>query len=829
MILFPIKSIFFVPSLCRLFLSSPIVILDQNSLYIESLLPSEKLLCWGLVSVNTLKSAIIGILVFCVLAPMAFAAPASWPSDSDWLRFGTDPTNDGTNDDWRDIINVSSFCDGTYLFLRETMVGEPALPGDSCGSDDSAANGTQACTEQVRYKYFLNGIPTDGESLGDHLIFIEDRVDPVDGAYELYYVEDLNNDDDFDDDMDKNVGGSQQYDKNSDNFVTENPGLVNDSYGYRVLGTPTNSVDFYLRLSDLGYASCDEFELLAATDPDESTPIDQQPHTDVAPESFETPLEPVCEQNQTFLGCSGTPNACDGYNEESSCESAGCSWNATVWSNSFNNLAETNDWALWNSTGGILNESGSGCASGRCINADGGTVSYNLSKQSNLDLSSCLEGTAIFSIGNVEESGMLDPDDCLYVWFSNDGGSTWVNRTLIYCDDNTSISTFSISVPDTHLQNDFRIRIEKQGFLEGGEEGYLDDFSITCNKADSCSGTPNTCDAYDSDGNACVENGCTSLCEVPLVCGNNILQTSEQCDDGNIANGDGCSSTCVFEPSTVTVKKLVDGIAAANWTFNVSVPNAVPSNFGLITNINGLASAQIFLNASNTTFFSISEVLKPGFDLTGFACTINNITSGSPETSTQWDTNLARGQTILCSFNNTELTFCGDGIQQSPNDNGFNEQCDGTDGVGLYQVCSANCELISLTYCGDGIVQNPNNESSGGPHNDGFEQCDDGNTNNNDGCENDCTCKDKDDDGVCDFVDQCPDTLPNDLVDEFGCSQEQFCREVALCGTTCDYADWLNDEINATNPFDCITSIIHEGGKPRPICAPVLCFEPEDK
>lgn len=34
------------------------------------------------------------------------------------------------------------------------------------------------------------------------------------------------------------------------------------------------------------------------------------------------------------------------------------------------------------------------------------------------------------------------------------------------------------------------------------------------------------------------------------VCGNNILESSEQCDDGNVLDGDGCSSTCTEEPAT---------------------------------------------------------------------------------------------------------------------------------------------------------------------------------------------------------------------------------------------------------------------------------------
>lgn len=32
-----------------------------------------------------------------------------------------------------------------------------------------------------------------------------------------------------------------------------------------------------------------------------------------------------------------------------------------------------------------------------------------------------------------------------------------------------------------------------------------------------------------------------------IVCGDAIIEGSEVCDDGNIINGDGCSSTCTVE------------------------------------------------------------------------------------------------------------------------------------------------------------------------------------------------------------------------------------------------------------------------------------------
>ena len=76
-----------------------------------------------------------------------------------------------------------------------------------------------------------------------------------------------------DDDIDENVGGSQRYNSSSANFIIESPGLIDSNFGYRVRGSPNNSVDFYLNLSKLGI-TCGQFELLSATDQDEANPID---------------------------------------------------------------------------------------------------------------------------------------------------------------------------------------------------------------------------------------------------------------------------------------------------------------------------------------------------------------------------------------------------------------------------------------------------------------------------------------------------------------------------------------------------------------------------
>jgi hypothetical protein len=42
--------------------------------------------------------------------------------------------------------------------------------------------------------------------------------------------------------------------------------------------------------------------------------------------------------------------------------------------------------------------------------------------------------------------------------------------------------------------------------------------------------------------------------------------------------------------------------------------------------------------------------------------------------------------------------YCGDGIKNGA------EECDGTDGVGAHQACTAGCKIENLPYCGDGIT-----------------------------------------------------------------------------------------------------------------------------
>lgn len=51
------------------------------------------------------------------------------------------------------------------------------------------------------------------------------------------------------------------------------------------------------------------------------------------------------------------------------------------------------------------------------------------------------------------------------------------------------------------------------------------------------------------DGNLVNGDGCSSVCliEINSTCGNGIIESGETCDDGNLISGDGCSPFCSLE------------------------------------------------------------------------------------------------------------------------------------------------------------------------------------------------------------------------------------------------------------------------------------------
>jgi cysteine-rich repeat protein len=69
---------------------------------------------------------------------------------------------------------------------------------------------------------------------------------------------------------------------------------------------------------------------------------------------------------------------------------------------------------------------------------------------------------------------------------------------------------------------------------------------VTCVPVVCGDGTMNGAEECD-DGNTANGDGCSSTCQIEIICGDGTMNGAEECDDGNTTSGDGCSSTCQIE------------------------------------------------------------------------------------------------------------------------------------------------------------------------------------------------------------------------------------------------------------------------------------------
>ena len=225
------------------------------------------------------------------------------------------------------------------------------------------------------------------------------------------------------------------------------------------------------------------------------------------------------------------------------------------------------------------------------------------------------------------------------------------------------------------------------------------------------------------DGNAVEGDGCDSNCTLS-ACGNGVTGPGEQCDDGNAVDGDGCDTNC-------TVTACGNGIATAGEACddgNLADGDGCDSNCTVTGCGNGIATAGEQCddgNASNTD-----------------AC-LNTCVDAS----------------------------CGDGFAQS----GV-EACDdgnGTEGDG----CDSNC---TVSACGNGVTA-PD------------EECDDGNAIDGDGCDSNCRTT-RCGNGVTTAGEQCDDG-----------------GESATCNDDCTVARCGDLKINATAGEDCDDGGVEDG------------------
>ncbi|TFG35950.1 MAG: VWA domain-containing protein, partial [Parcubacteria group bacterium] len=207
------------------------------------------------------------------------------------------------------------------------------------------------------------------------------------------------------------------------------------------------------------------------------------------------------------------------------------------------------------------------------------------------------------------------------------------------------------------------------------------------------------------------------------VCGNETLETGEQCDDGNTVNGDGCSATCQIEPTDVlihgTVFKDLNGNGAKD-TGDSGIQNVLVTLDGTATSTTNASGSYSFL-VSTEGLHTVVETDNPGY----YSTTPNTISTSTAfggsyeinfgdamtpycgdgeknQTSEQCDdgnTTSGDGCSATCQTEYTPCLncygsfSCGDGTKNG------NEECDGKDGVTEGYICTSSCVLKKQTLC----------------------------------------------------------------------------------------------------------------------------------
>jgi len=196
------------------------------------------------------------------------------------------------------------------------------------------------------------------------------------------------------------------------------------------------------------------------------------------------------------------------------------------------------------------------------------------------------------------------------------------------------------------------------------------------------------------DGNGCssacfVEYGwsCTgepSVCTLDFLCGDGNLDPAEYCDDNGTSNGDGCSATCFVEPG-------------------YSCDNGAPSTCTLTCSNSQLDPGEECDDAGTATGDGCSS-----------ACTVE--------------------EGYVCdnaSLPSTCVPACGN------NEMDPDEECDDA-GIAAGDGCSSACTVEEGYVCDNSSLPSACVPACGNNEMDPDEECDDGNNVNDDGCSTIC-------------------------------------------------------------------------------------------
>lgn len=274
-----------------------------------------------------------------------------------------------------------------------------------------------------------------------------------------------------------------------------------------------------------------------------------------------------------------------------------------------------------------------------------------------------------------------------------------------------------------------------------------------------CTGAPSTCATMCGDGlvagteecdelNAVDGDGCDTNCTF-TACGNGIPTVGEGCDDGNTTSGDGCHSYCVPETEIEPNEDGTPSTGGTGTNGNDFDANAVANanNNGIITDTFvmeaafGVAGDEDVFALANTSAVPVIYTVETFEAADGTCPALDTVLSirddlgmrlsvdddGGPGFCSRIRVTIPAGETYyvhVTSFGDADMadlyylymSLCGDAAVTGT------EICDEANTV-EGDGCDTNC---TVSACGNGIAG-------------GAEVCDDGNATNADGCDINCT------------------------------------------------------------------------------------------
>lgn len=245
------------------------------------------------------------------------------------------------------------------------------------------------------------------------------------------------------------------------------------------------------------------------------------------------------------------------------------------------------------------------------------------------------------------------------------------------------------------------------------------------------------------DGNTANGDGCSSTCQNEWTCPNGVLEVTEECDDGNSVDGDGCDSNC--RTTRCGNGRRTDGeeCDTGGVQTNGCETNCRSSTCGdgILNTLRGEQCDDG--NAVNTDACTLGcqnarcgdRIVGPGEEcddansISGDGCDVNctetRCGNGVITLAELCDDGALNSNTVAgaCATNCLSPT-CGDGVVNSNND----EQCDNgvTNSNSQSNACRTTCRN---PFCGDGVTDNTSSET-----------CDDGLLNGQAGrCNSSCS------------------------------------------------------------------------------------------